>query len=545
MRRLRRALFFLLLCLLLCVPVSASQITSLRTQAAVQPDGACQMELEAVLSLDEALDTVLIPLGFGASDAALDGVAVDVTKDHDGFCFLSLTGGFSGTKTVRVSYTIKPTQKQTDDGLVYTLPLIPGRWSWPIQSYEFTVTLPAAVEALEPVYESGYTQDVIADYMTLHQTDTSFSGTLKEELLDRETLSASVTLPADYFGTASRKAAARSLPALRAIAVIFWALGLLYWFLALRMRQNRVRRRALPPDGTSAGLLPLLLYNAPPQAAGILMQWCALGYVSIQMRKRQVTLVRQMGMGNERPAFEAKFFATLFAGTDRCGAGRFLTLSSQLEDTAARAWRRRLLDRNGGNPLVCRVLMGLGCGCAAAAGWHTAFGGLLFTFAGLVLGVAAGISLPRGVQHAARRQWADAAVWIATPLLVLLVPVFFGGGLYLVLAALMQTLTGVLLLWGPRRTRAGLELLAQARGLSRDLSHLTKKQLRARLREDGQYFYTMLPYAVALGRGGQFVRQFDSIILEPCGWLAGSKPCSAEAFYTRYRRMLNVITGVS
>ena len=126
----RRLFLILISCLLLCVAASASQITTLQTKAEVQPDGSCNMTVEAELVLDETVDTIAVPLGYHAKNAQIDGEEAQIAQDKDGFSYITLNGAFEGKRSIRATYTLAANIAPAEEGISWTLALLPGHWSW-------------------------------------------------------------------------------------------------------------------------------------------------------------------------------------------------------------------------------------------------------------------------------------------------------------------------------------------------------------------------------------------------------------------------------
>ena len=98
---------------------------------------------------------------------------------------------------------------------------------------------------------------------------------------------------------------------------------------------------------------------------------------------------------------------------------------------------------------------------------------------------------------------------------------------------------------GGRRSKFGQAILSETLGFHRYLAHVDRKELEIRLRENGQFFYQLLPFAEAVGQGQTFAKGFGEIRLGPCFWLDGLRkpPRTAEAFYEVYQQLLRRMAG--
>ena len=71
----------------------------------------------------------------------------------------------------------------------------------------------------------------------------------------------------------------------------------------------------------------------------------------------------------------------------------------------------------------------------------------------------------------------------------------------------------------PRRTEFGTQILGKIRGFKRFLKTAEKNKLEALVRENPQYFYDILPYTYALGVSKTWIKQFETIAIDPPSWL--------------------------
>ena len=155
----RRIFLWVLCCVLLACPVlAASGVTSAESQTVVNSDGNCQVSLTLTLQLDAPDSDLALPLPENARDITLNGGAAE-TYSGDSARYVSLSGVAStvGTHTVSVSYTLPDAVSADKKGaLKLNLELLSG-FSYPINNFSFTVTLPDKLEG-KPVFSSTYYQ---------------------------------------------------------------------------------------------------------------------------------------------------------------------------------------------------------------------------------------------------------------------------------------------------------------------------------------------------------------------------------------------------
>ena len=124
------------------------------------------------------------------------------------------------------------------------------------------------------------------------------------------------------------------------------------------LRSGLILPRAQQTIGmeSTAGEIPCQLLGEAPDAAGMIVHWGNLGYLTVRMSRGRVILYKRMEMGNERKPSERRFFAALFRAGASCEAGglRYQAAVREMQAPILTGWRRRMFT--GGNPLVLRLL---------------------------------------------------------------------------------------------------------------------------------------------------------------------------------------------
>ena len=168
-KRLITLLLAVLCALALCVPAFAADatvITDMKTDCLVDASGSCQITQTVTIDIAGTEDTIELPLAANAKKISVAGYKYKKTT-QDGYTVLVLSsnGGFSGSRTFTILYTISGLVTEQDKIQTLTLPLLAPKWNWAINNYDFTISLPAAFESY-PAFTSGYYGDVIEDYMS-------------------------------------------------------------------------------------------------------------------------------------------------------------------------------------------------------------------------------------------------------------------------------------------------------------------------------------------------------------------------------------------
>ncbi len=469
------------------------------------------------------------------------------TESGTRYLTVSNEAGFTGTQTFTVSYIISGLVSGTDEGQIFTLPLLAAQ-TLPISVLSFSVTLPENTDA-RPDFSSGYYSELIEDSLDFSVQDAVISGASTEALKDHETLSMRLDLPKGYFSGNYTEGVLSTV--MTVLVFVLLALTLFYWWRTLRNDPLRVQARTLPPDGVNPGDLPYLLSGGDADFNMLVSHWATLGYVSFYINKSgHVILRRRMSMGNERRLYERRLFDLLFGEENLCdGASlRYKKVGAKAMSVIPHYWDKRLYSKDSGSPFLARVLSCLACGfatlCAMDALAPDKLHGL-FLLAALIAGFALSWLTHRACGAYYLNDWLWTGIGAACALLLLIVGGRGGATLVMLPAVAVSILIGWQTAHGGRRSAYGNEVISQTLGFRRFLHNASDHHLTQMLRRDPQYFYKILPYAEAMGQGKHFVSLFRDIQLEPCQWYetAHNVPRTPAAFYDHYCEtlaMLNV-----
>ena len=325
----------------------------------------------------------------------------------------------------------------------------------------------------------------------------------------------------------------------RLLIVLLLILTVVYWYLTFFRGSHmpHVTKSPRLPDGVSAGELSCLLTGLDGDPAALIAEWASLGYVQLMKNNNGTYVCMLMNMGSERSELEYQFFVRLFREADA------VRLDSEFYASCARAtaermrahWGRRLFDKKSGAPALLLSLSMLSAVLLCLSAFASK--GAVWAVASLVVGGALSVVYQRGVlsilRHGSR---VETALGVVAGIIMLLMMAIFGGGT-IFLALIVLTLAAMAVCYGGRRTALGLEKLEQTLSFRRFLTDADPQELRVLQRQDGQYFYRMLPYAEALGVAASFAARFGNLKLEPCAWLADAPSCTASEFYSIFAPM--------
>lgn len=531
----RKIILALLLAAMLVTGCFASSISSMTTAASVGTDGKVQVSLTATIVLSESHSQLLFPLGKNVTGVTLNGATARTEKSDD-IVSVRLTNLAAGTVTVNIHYT--QSGLITVDSLGHPqlqLPLLQG-FLYPVENLQFSVTLPGSFTE-KPTFSSGYHQSSIESSIHYTISGATVSGAVDDVLKDRETLVMTLRLPDEMFPRREIMAAGNGELCLL-LLIVSAVLALLYYLLTMASRPVLPISRTAPPENTCAGELGTLLVHASADLTMMVLSWAQLGYLRIDMDRRgRVRLLRQMDMGNERSPFENRCFRLLFGRRDQADASG-LRFARQWEEAAAMTPRHGdLVHRRSGNPLILRLLGLLSGVFAGAAVGDTLSSSLALRIVWMVLlGALAGVlcwQIQSGCRCLHLRDKFDLYLAAVCALALVLAGVFTGQILAVSLALIVQLLTGLAAAYGGRRTEIGRQAAGEILGLRRHLRKLKTPQLQRIAKANPDYYYAMLPHAMALGLGRRFSAAMGRMPLPGCTWFTveGSRCRTAGEFY--------------
>ena len=549
MRRAASFLFAFLIIICMALPVRAdSGATAMDLRAAVDESGACQVTILLSLHLDTPQEELRFPVPASAYDIKVNGVKPSTSRR--GQTLVLDLGGILGTVagdySVSITYSLPDVvDDQGDEGsLLLEVPLLCG-FSLPIESFSYTVMLPGDV-GTRPTLTSTYYQTRIEENATLSVDGAQIQGNVYTRILGSDWLTLSLKVNEEMFPQKKPLVLSMNLPE---IAMIVCALlALIYWLVFLRCLPPRVLRRTTAPDGITAGDLGAALTMTAPDLTMLVIQWAQLGYILIQLDNGgRVLLHRRMMMGNERSLYETRIFRSLFGGRGviDCSGARYAALARKV--AAGKPGVPGLFQRGSGNPLVFRALAALvgvfgGVSLGSALGDGTALKELLAVLLGGA-GLVSSWLIQEGCRFLHLRR--KTPVWLSLALcagwlvlgLCTTVPVIA----FCVVPA--QLLAGLAAAYGGRRTDLGKQAASQILGLRRFMKTASKEELARILRTNPEFFYTLVPYALAMGVDTKFAKAFGGIRMPACPYLTSGMDghMTALEWSRKFRDVLAVL----
>jgi len=215
---------------------------------------------------------------------------------------------------------------------------------------------------------------------------------------------------------------------------------------------------------------------------------------------------------------------------------------------------RNLVRPNSGNTKIFRAL---GCGvhmiCGVCIAMNMTTVGFLQTVLSIILVVVGAVSAWQIHEIAYRthlRGKTRVYIGLVCILLWILLGILCGQWIIPLCSALGQLAFGYFAAYGGRRSDVGRLDAGHILGLRHYLKHIPKEDIHRLMKTDPDYFFNMVPFALALGVIHPFAKKFGSIKLEQCpylisrvqGWHTAEEWAemianTADIIDSRYRRM--------
>ncbi len=524
MRKILAALLCLVILTGLALPVSAvTGISTGNIEAIISASGSCQMTLDLTVHLEGNSADLVFPIPADARNITVNGNSASTSRGNGvrNIRLSSVLGNVTGDFTIRIQYTLPNVIAYDNSGkLILTLPLLSG-FDHPIEGLTFSVSLPGEIP-LQPDFFSGYHQQAIESSMTFTTAGSLVRGRIVDRLKDRETLEMRMTVTEELFPQAtSRQWGVGVVEILMAVAA---GLAVLYWAVFMRSAPFLGRRTATAPAGYTGGELAGMLCGSGNDLTMMVFSWAQLGYVLIHLQDSgRVTVHKRMDMGNERDSEEVRIFRNLFGKRSYIDGTGYHYANLCRRVAASTGGSRVMYKRSSGNPKVFRIL------CAAIG----AFGGISLGYAivgDALLGILliAILAVLGGFTAWLIQEWAKGlflrnkpALYLGLGLSAFWLVIGLLSGVLNVAACMVgaQLLGGLATFYGGRRTMLGRQVLSETLGLRRYLKKLTPKEVQRICRSDPNYFFTMAPYALALGVLKSFAKRFGKRRLSACPYL--------------------------
>ena len=527
---LKRRIFALALCLCMVFGLALTAradntASSIQIYVSVNEDGVADVTMPVRLRIEEAASPLYFPLPLNATDIRLNDGGVNSTR---GTTAIQVKLGSDiaervGDHVLTFKYKIPDVVRMIEDPdtkenkLTLDLPLLSG-FEYPVGSVSLTIMLPEQIDG-RPIFRSTYHPDDIDKVLSITVSNNMITGLIMQQLKDRETLSMTMVVPESMFDGVStyvRQGNPEIIP-----MVVVGLAALIYWILFLRGMPLLRERRNSPPEGITAGELGSRLTMAGTDLTAMVFSWAQMGYILIQLDDRgRVWLHKKMDMGNERNPFEVKTFQTLFGRRDIVdGTGaRYAAVARKL--SRLNPARKNMMSPKCGNMMIFRIAMSavhMICGVCFAMNFTDKLVFLVILVPVLaVLGAVSGWLIQAGMYRLHLRFRIPAVISLVISLVWLGLGIWCGAWIIGLCGVLVQLLAGLMAAYGGRRSELGRQNATQILGLRHYFKTVDREDLKRIQDNDPEYFYNLLPFAMAMGVDMAFARRFGSQKMGSC-----------------------------
>ena len=538
MRRTRFFRYMLILvfciCLMTTAVSAATSATDMNSMITVSADGRCTVNTTIRLHFTEPANRMTFPLPKNAQNVTVGGSSVRTyTSAVDPDVILAdLTGlnGITGDYQLTFSYTLPDvirTVQSENNGillnegkLVMEIPLLSG-FDYPVDAMSFSVTMPGEITT-KPTFTSTYMQSSIETRINTIVGGQLLNGSTTQGMQDREKVSLVMDVPEEMFPgklLLERTGNPEILP-----MSIFGGLALLYWIIFMRTWPVFRHERTIPIEGLTAGELGCRLTAAGVDLTMMVFTWAQLGYLRIMVDKKgRVFLEKRMDMGNERGDTENRVFRSLFSRGDVVDAtgARYAKLCRSVEETVSGI--REMYTKRAGNVKIFRILgcmVSVFCGiCFAMNLAKTQLPQILLSILFVIIGVVTAWGMQGAMYKMHVRGKVPVYIGSACGLFWFLLSLLVGQWIMGLAVVAGQFLIGLLAAYGGRRSELGMLHAGEVLGIRHFLKKLDEKQLKRLLDNNPDYFFDMLPYAIALGVDRKFAKAFGKMAMPDCHYL--------------------------
>jgi len=518
----RRFIIAILCCLLLTTTVSAAgSVDDLQSTTLISDSGSCEVTLTMTVSVDTVPAELDFPLPRDARDISVNGGSAHTTLSDD-LRLVDLTGAVSaaGTHTIVIHYDLPDAVREEKEQLVLTVELLSG-FALPVEKLRFTVTLPGKPEH-KASFVSTYLQESVESVMDYQVSGSTISCELATSLRDHEALTMQLAVSEDMFPQSVTKQWQLGRDDL--IMYGFALLALLYWLITMRCLPPKKTRRTTEPEGLTAGELGTRLCGQGVDFTMMVISWARMGYLQIHMTDSgRVMLHKRMEMGNERSKFENKYFRSLFGRRSITDGTGFHYAQLCRKAAMKRPGFGLCYRRRSGNPVIFRFLAAgvgfMGGICLAAAFVNDTAWRIVLSILLSVLGTVLAWLIQSAAGYILLRQKRPLILAAASSFLWLLLGGWAKEWPVAIFVLVTQWLAGFAAAFGGRRTETGKLIMADILGLRRYLLTVPKDTLLQHLQNNPYYYYSVAPFALALGVDKTLAHRLGDTQLPGCPWL--------------------------
>lgn len=468
-----------------------------------------------------------------------------------------------GAKNYKISYhySLGRDDLRGNDELFYNI--VGDKWYTVTKQFTFSITMPKSFDSSKLSFNSGITGSGDSSNVSFQANGNTITGHTIKPLRAGWAVTVRLVLPDNYFAyhpdlyhlfydNLTVVSIVASLLALLIVFIIWWLFG--RDRLITKVIQTGSIQDITVGDIKIGSINSLDVqtikdgYASKKGVISLLVYLANKGYLKIEIkgRKKHNYVITQLkpydGDDRNENYFMNNLFITPGSVTKNELEGHFYpTISSMINSVNQSEFNKSLFVENNKSRIAISVLAGLillfGALLVPLATGRWSIVGLLFTLAVCLGGTVLSF-----------RETRFASLWSSLRastivVLVLMIMFFFGFDnsnnlanltglkaafnyhLPIVIAALISYAAfigmGVFYHYMGKHSELGARLLGQVMGLEDFIKTVEKDRIEMMVQDDPNFFYSILPYAYALGVTDVWTKQFDGLALEPPDWCDG------------------------
>ena len=457
-------------------------------------------------------------------------------------------------ETYQIRYQVHTRDLRLGDIQSFYWNLISVNWDTTIEKVTFRVTMPKSFDASQLYFYS----DLPQDQFRFAQEGTTFSGETLTALAPFEGITVKLDLPDQYF--IYPKSADYSLP----LAILGGLITLFSIFCLMRWGRDEaliVPVEFTAPEGISSTEVGMILNGSVQnrEVLSLILDWANRGCLTIEDQEKTLKLNKLKSLPEDTPVAELRLFNALFKNRDSVTTKqleeKFYThLNQAIQDYSAyyRLPEKRLFTKLSSTlQVILTLLAPLPIAILAALQFYA----VEFSFAAIVF-----LIIPYFVMiivivmgYSLQRRWHSCGggfkfgMCLAMLLLTLLCAFFLRiafltarhGWIVPVFLGLCTLICAGCAIFMKKRTDRGQRLTGKVLGLRNFILYAEKDRLAMLVEDDPTYFYSILPYAYALGLSDIWAEHFRGLTLEPPTWYYGPDGWTTWYMLSRLDRNMN------
>ncbi len=435
-----------------------------------------------------------------------------------------------GLKQYRIKYTyiIKDTKNEFYYNIIGT------DWDTDIQNASFSVTMPKEFDYSKAGLSVGrYGKrgfNNTAQYQILGNT---INGKITKPLAPREGITLRIEVPSGYF-TNENASSNNEILVLSGI-IILTLITLFIWFKVGKDEHVTPVVAFYPPKNINCVESEIVLKEKASEKSitALLIELAGKGYIQIkEMAEQSDFEIIKVKDYDGKNSIEKIFLKNLFENGQNSTSLMELQVSKTFYSScqklidAANERRVLFLDKNSLNNSY-QIVMSL---CALGTLFLTLFLAAgcdfvsIFRFGPLILFPMIAISVfsanPKNLFVAI---WALGFGGIPTLILFQATGFNFSRAPLVLFGAAAVVISIICIKQIAKRNKRGVEIASELLGLKKFIEVAEKHRLENLTRQNPEYFYKILPYAYLLGVCDQWIKQFESIMLNNPDWYCGQR----------------------